>query len=357
MSFNLTTRPAFLKKLPATPVLVSLFALFFALIPISLAPALTKLSEHEIGPNAVAFHRSWIAAIVFAILSARATVRTRQESVDVLIPEVLNNVANSKESKAIAVIAPPVIAPPPATIAKPPMTKKEVGLLLITGIAATASLLLWTWSLSETGVANVALLSNLNPLFVGLAGYFWFGQKFDRRFVIGLVVALVGAVAFELSEAQFSADQIQGDVLAFVSAIFIATYLILIEKLQGRFSTSTIMMWRCGITTVFLLPLLPFIEDRLFPQTQTGWLLIIGQALFCQVLGQGLLAYSLSKLSSSVVAITLLLEPIIASIFAWFIFGEQITLADWICFVVVLGGVYLAQSSKAAVKTTPIEVP
>jgi drug/metabolite transporter (DMT)-like permease len=246
---------------------------------------------------------------------------------------------------------------PVTVIEKQPMTKKEVGLLLITGIAATASLLLWTWSLSETGVANVALLSNLNPIFVGLAGYFLFGQKFDRRFVIGLVLAIAGAVAFELSEAQFSADQLQGDALAFISAVFIATYLILIEKLQGRFNTSTIMMWRCGITTTFLLPLLPFIEDRLFPQTQNGWLLIIFQALFCQVLGQGLLAYSLSKLSSGVVAITLLLEPIIASIFAWFIFGEQITLADWICFVVVLGGVYLAQSSKAAIKITPIEVP
>jgi drug/metabolite transporter (DMT)-like permease len=338
MSFNLAEKPAILQKLPAAPVLVSLLALFFSLIPISLAPALTKLSEHEIGPNAVAFHRSWIAAVVFALLSAREAARARKMASDVMVPE------------AIAAIA-------PQAIDKQPMTKKEVGLLLVTGIAATASLLLWTWSLSETGVANVALLSNLNPIFVGLAGYFLFGQKFDRRFVIGLVLAIAGAVAFELSEAQFSADQLQGDALAFISAVFIATYLILIEKLQGRFSTSTIMMWRCGITTTFLLPLLPFIEDRLLPQTQNGWILIIFQALFCQVLGQGLLAYSLSKLSSGVVAITLLLEPIIASIFAWFIFGEQITLADWICFVVVLGGVYLAQSSKAAVKTTPIEVP
>jgi drug/metabolite transporter (DMT)-like permease len=341
MSF-IANRPAILQKLPATPVLVSLAALFFALIPISLAPALTKLSEHEIGPNAVAFHRSWIAAVVFALVSARESARARKAASDVIVPEVI---ASTIAGKLID------------NTEKQPMTKKEVGLLLITGTAATASLLLWTWSLSETGVANVALLSNLNPIFVGLAGYFLFGQKFDRRFVIGLVLALAGAVAFELSEAQFSADQLQGDALAFISAVFIATYLILIEKLQGRFSTSTIMMWRCGITTTFLLPLLPFIEDRLLPQTQNGWLLIIFQALFCQVLGQGLLAYSLSKLSSGVVAITLLLEPIIASIFAWFIFGEQITLADWVCFVVVLGGVYLAQSSKAAVKTTPTEIP
>jgi drug/metabolite transporter (DMT)-like permease len=241
MSF-IAKRPAILQKLPATPVLVSLAALFFALIPISLAPALTKLSEHEIGPNAVAFHRSWIAAVVFALLSAREATRARKVASDVMVPEVIAD--KSMDS-----------------IETQPMTKKEVGLLLVTGTAATASLLLWTWSLSETSVANVALLSNLNPIFVGLAGYFLFGQKFDRRFVIGLVLALAGAAAFELSEAQFSADQIQGDALAFISAVFIATYLILIEKLQGRFSTSTIMMWRCGLTTIFLLPLLPFIED------------------------------------------------------------------------------------------------
>jgi drug/metabolite transporter (DMT)-like permease len=335
MSFNnLAQKPAILQKIPAKPVLVSLAALLFAQIPISLAPALTKLSEHEIGPTAVAFHRSWIAAVVFALLSARESFHTRQTEVS--IPETTAGQSKIHE-------------------AKPSMTKKEVILLSVTGTAATASLLLWTWSLSETGVANVALLSNLNPIFVGVAGYFLFGQRFDRRFISGLILALAGAAFFELSEAQFSVDQLQGDALAFISAGFIATYLILIEKLQGRFSTATIMMWRCGVTTTFLLPLLPFIETRLLPQTQNGWLLIIFQALFCQVVGQGLLAYSLGQLSSGVVAITLLLEPIIASIFAWFIFGEKITLAGWVCFVVVLGGVYLAQSSEAAVKTAPIE--
>ncbi|MBC6435002.1 DMT family transporter, partial [Nostoc sp. HG1] len=101
-----------------------------------------------------------------------------------------------------------------------------------------------------------------------------------------------------------------------------ATYLLLIEQLQTRFTTATIMLWRCGVTTMFLLPILPFIEERLFPYSGMGWFLIIFQALFCQVLGQGLLTYSLSRLSSGVVAVTLLLNPVLASIFAWFIFSE-----------------------------------
>jgi drug/metabolite transporter (DMT)-like permease len=108
------------------------------------------------------------------------------------------------------------------------------------------------------------------------------------------------------------------------------------------------MLSRCGITTLFLLPVLPLTEDRLLPYSAMGWFFIIFQALFCQVLGQGLLAYSLSKLSSGVVAVTLLLEPAIASIFAWFIFSEQVSLFGWVMFGVVLFGIYLAQSSQSA---------
>ncbi|MEC4884836.1 MAG: DMT family transporter [Scytonema sp. PMC 1070.18] len=233
-----------------------------------------------------------------------------------------------------------------------PFTRKEGALLLLMGTVVTTYLLLWSWSLSQTSVANVALLSNLNPLFVGLAGYLLLGRRFDYRFVIGLVMAMFGAIAFELERAQFPSDQILGDALAFFSAIFLATYIMLVERLRTRFTTATIMLWRCGITTLFLLPLLPFIEDRLFPHSSMGWFFIIFQALFCQVLGQGLLAYSLSRLSSGVVAVTLLAEQVLASILAVFIFSEQVSLFDWMTFAVVLVGIYLAQSSQSAVKVT-----
>ncbi|MBN4002526.1 DMT family transporter [Nostoc sp. LPT] len=170
--------------------------------------------------------------------------------------------------------------------------------------------------------------------------------------MIGLVIALAGAIAFELNKVQFATDQILRDALALLTAVFMATCMLLIERLRTRFSTATIMLWRCGVTTMFLLPVLPFLEDRLLPYSWTGWFFIIFQALFCQVLGQGLLAYSLSRISSGVVAVTLLLEPVLASIFAWFIFSEQVGLFDWATFAVVLAGIYLAQSSQSIIQVT-----
>ncbi|MEH2023151.1 DMT family transporter [Nostoc sp.] len=318
---NMTTKLSLLKQqFSETPALLGTISLLFALIPISLAPSLTKLCQQEIGANAVVFHRSWIATVVFGLWNGLEALRYQQSD------------NQSIEQK--------------------PFTSQEVWLLLAMGTSAGTYLLLWAWALSQTSVANVALLSNLNSLFVALAGYLLFGRRFDNRFVIGLVIALGGAIAFELNKVQFATDQILGDALALLTAVFMATCMLLIERLRTRFSTATIMLWRCGVTTMFLLPVLPFLEDRLFPYSWTGWFFIIFQALFCQVLGQGLLAYSLSRISSSVVAVTLLLEPVLASIFAWFIFSEQVGLFDWLTFAVVLAGIYLAQSSQSTVQVT-----
>ncbi|WP_199344709.1 MULTISPECIES: DMT family transporter [Nostoc] len=318
---SMTLKLSLLKQqFSETPALLGTISLFIALIPISLAPSLTKLCQQEIGANAVVFHRSWIATVVFALWNGL---------------EAFRNQKSDNQS-----------------IEQKPFTSQDVWLLLAMGTAAATYLLLWAWSLSQTSVANVALLSNLNSLFVALAGYLLFGRRFDNRFVIGLVMALLGAIAFELNKVQFATDQILGDALALLTAIFMATCMLLIERLRTRFSTATIMLWRCGITTMFLLPVLPFLEDRLLPYSWMGWFFIIFQALFCQVLGQGLLAYSLSRISSSVVAVTLLIEPVLASIFAWFIFSEQVGLFDWATFAVVLAGIYLAQSSQSTVQVT-----
>ncbi|MEH2047309.1 DMT family transporter [Nostoc sp.] len=336
---SMTIKLSLLKQqFSKTPALLGTVSLLFALIPISLAPSLTKLCQQEIGANAVVFHRSWIATVVFGFWNGLEAFRyqqsieggRRQETEGNITPALLDN----------------------QFIEQKPFTSQEVWLLLAMGTSAGTYLLLWAWSLSQTSVANVALLSNLNSLFVALAGYLLFGRRFDNRFVIGLVIALGGAIAFELNKVQFATDQILGDALALLTAVFMATCMLLIERLRTRFSTATIMLWRCGVTTMFLLPVLPFLEDRLLPYSWTGWFFIIFQALFCQVLGQGLLAYSLSRISSGVVAVTLLLEPVLASIFAWFIFSEQVGLFDWATFAVVLAGIYLAQSSQSIVQVT-----
>ena len=58
------------------------------------------------------------------------------------------------------------------------------------------------WNIFLIGSPLGVRAISFGSLFVALAGYFLFGRRFDNRFVIGLVIALEGAIAFELNKVQ-----------------------------------------------------------------------------------------------------------------------------------------------------------
>jgi drug/metabolite transporter (DMT)-like permease len=127
-------------------------------------------------------------------------------------------------------------------------------------------------------------------------------------------------------------------------------YLLVVEQLRTKFDPITIQLWVCAIATLSILPMLVFAQERVFPSSVNGWLFVIFLALVCQVLGQGLLTYSVAGLSSVVVSLVHLLEPVFSSILAWAIFWEKLSFSNWVGFALVLIGLYLAVSSQAAVR-------
>ena len=99
------------------------------------------------------------------------------------------------------------------------------------------------------------------------------------------------------------------------------------------------------IPTIFI-----FTEDIIFPYSVRVWIFVIALAVVSQVLGQVFIAYSIKKFSSEFVALVLLLESVLAGIAAWVIFGEILSLYDWISLFVILLGLYIALSSQSAIK-------
>lgn len=289
-----------------------------ALLAVSFAAIFIRLSEREIGPNATIFNRLWIATVVFAVWDAVDAVRRRMSG-------------NALEVRSN-------------------YTLGDVMLLTAVGIVSSASLGFWAWSLTQTNVANSTVLRNLTPLFTTLGGWLLLGRRFDNNFLLGMTVALVGAVAIGIDDVQTAGDHLAGDIAAILSAMFYAGNLLIAEHLRTKFPATTILMWRCLIGSLLILPLVLLAGDRVFPYSWQGWLAVIGLAVICQAFGQGLLIHSLGRLSSGFVAIFLLLEPVITAILAWILFSESLSLFNWLAFAVVLTGIYLAKSSGNADK-------
>ena len=296
--------------------LVAILTLCIALLSVSFAPIFIRFSETELGANATVFNRLFIFVVVFGLgrfISQR-------------------------------------ISPVVETNEQIPLTVQQWVLLGSVGLISIISLVLWAISLEYTTVAKCMLLNNLTPIFTSLGGWLFLGQRFDKRFLTGMTIALIGALALGLEDLNGAESSLSliGDLLAVMSAVFLGTYFLVVEQLRNRFSATTILLWRCTIGSLLLIPVMLISTEQLFPTTSTAILGVMGLGIISEGFGQRLLADSMDKLSSSFVSLFLLLEPIVSAILAWIIFTERLSSTTWVGFAVVLTGIYLAQSSSAA---------
>ncbi len=302
------------KELESKVNWIAPIALCIALLGIATASILIAIAETEIQPNAITCDRLLIAAIAFGTWNNLK----RTSNINPDLPSELASV----------------------------YTVRAISLLLIAGISFAISLSLWAWSLTQTSIANSTLLNNMMPIFTTLGGWLILRQKFSPRFLVGMAVAIVGAVAIGIEDLQAADSGLIGDGAALTAAMFSAISILSLEQLRVQFSTSVIMQWTSLVGGLFLLPLVFLTDERLLPISSTGWLAVVGLGLISQAMGQGLLTYSLAKFSSGFVAVSMLAIPLIAAILAMIIFAEQLSLLNWLAFAVVLFGIYLAVSAK-----------
>lgn len=221
-------------------------------------------------------------------------------------------------------------------------------LLLAAGLAFAGDLAFWHAAIGLTSVANSTLLANLASIFVTLAAWLFFAQRPNFLFLGGLALALGGVAWLVHGSLRFSAHGLLGDVLGVVTALFYAAYLLAVKALRDRgCGTLLIMAVTSTVTTLTLLPAALLSGERVLPSTGSGWLDLLGLALVSHAAGQGLIAFALAHLPAAFSSVSLLLQPVMAALFAWLLLAEPLSAAQVAAGAVVLAGIYLARRGSA----------
>src|SRR5258706_559384 len=138
-----------------------------------------------------------------------------------------------------------------------------------------------------------------------------------------------------------------GDGLGVVTALFYAWYLMSVKGIRGRgASTLYLMAVTTSITALILFPVALASGEALLPPSTASWLKLLGLALVSHAAGQGLIAYALAQLPAAFSAVGLLLQPVIAALFAWVILAEPLGALQIAGGLVVLAGIYLAHKGS-----------
>ncbi|MEL6495173.1 MAG: DMT family transporter, partial [Cyanobacteria bacterium J06623_7] len=203
-------------------------------------------------------------------------------------------------------------------------------------------------SFTQTSIASSTVLRSLTPLFIASGAWLILNQHFDRQFLLGMVLAIMGGIVIGWDDLQLGTEHLQGDIIALLSAALHGANILIVGYLRDLgCPTERVLLWRCCAGALMVIPVV-YLEDLpLLPVSAQGWLAVIALAVVCQTFGQGLLVFSLKQFSSSFVGIFALLKPIITALLAWIIFSEQIGLASSIALTLILTGIYLAKTSES----------
>jgi drug/metabolite transporter (DMT)-like permease len=228
------------------------------------------------------------------------------------------------------------------------LDRAELARLAASGVFLAAHFALWNASLGLTTVAAATTLVSCAPLFVGLGSVF-LGESPSGRAWAGIVLATAGAVVIGAGDAAGfggGTDALWGDVLAFAGAVAMAAYLLLGRVARRRLPVSTYAASVYGVAAVVLLPACLLTGASLGGYEATAWLALAGVVVGPQLLGHTVFNSLLASVSASLVAVVMLLEPVIATVLAWWLFGELPGPSLWAGAPMVLAGVWLATTGS-----------
>jgi len=236
----------------------------------------------------------------------------------------------------------------------PPIDKKYLYFPIAGGIFTAFDFAFWNSSLKFTTAANATLLGNTAPLWVALASLFIFREKLKGIFWAGLILALAGAVLVMGSDFLVHPTLGLGDIMASTAAFFYASYQLVTQRGRAHIDPFR-YAWLIGISATVGMFIMNLILGNSFTgyTTQT-WVIFFVTAIVSQMIGYLAISYSLGHLPASIVAPTMIGQPILTALLAIPLLHEIPTFIQWIGGGIALAGIYLVnQSHRQALQETP----
>jgi len=216
---------------------------------------------------------------------------------------------------------------------------------LLAGVFTALDLALWTTALFYTTAANATLLGNTAPLWVALGTWLILKQKLSNIFWRGLAVTLAGAVLIVGTDFILHPRFGVGDMMAIFTGFFYGGYFLFTEKSRIHFN-SIVHIWVVGIGASFTL----FIANLVMGHSILGydtrtWVVFLSTALVSQLIGYMALAYALGHLPASIVAPTMVLQPVVTALLAIPLLGEVPNIWQGIGGGIALFGIFMVNQS------------
>lgn len=219
--------------------------------------------------------------------------------------------------------------------------------VFISGMLFAGDLFFWHLAILNTTIANATFLATLAPVWVLLGSSMILREKVSTPMWLGLVACLAGAGG--LVGASFGLDpaRLTGDAFGLATSFFFGAYILATRYVRRSLGPGGLMLRSSLVTAVILAVVALALEPRILPQTAQGAAALAVIALVSHAAGQGLLAFSLGRLTAGFSALVIFLEAVTAAAVAWAVLDERLSGLQFAGSALILIGVWIARPRRA----------
>ena len=208
-------------------------------------------------------------------------------------------------------------------------------LAVLCGLLFASDVAVWNISIQESSATQASLLTNLSPVWVGIASFLFLKNKPATNFWIGTVIAVFGMITLVGFEFFLNLDFNAAFLLAILSGVLYAIYMLVSKNVLSEMDVLSFMMVTLITSTLFLGVVCLALNEPFSGFSNAGWLVLFIQGIVCQLIAWLLISYATQNMRATRVSLSLLGQAVLATILAWLLLDEKIT------FQMIVGGLIL----------------
>ncbi len=208
---------------------------------------------------------------------------------------------------------------------------------------------LFNTAVMRTSAGSAMFLSNNVPLLVGLFTWAMTRKLPSGRYWTALAVATAGAWMIISADVRHAAAEWSADMLAVAASVCFALYLLATERLRKEIDARVLVTISATASAVTLLVVGVVTHTSFSVPSVRSLASLVAMALVRQVTGYFCLTYALGQLPATVTSVMMLATAPLTALFAFWIFGERMTLLKFVGGVLVMLGVWIVSRVPAEV--------
>ena len=215
--------------------------------------------------------------------------------------------------------------------------RRTLALVALGAVAFALDLSSWHIGIEQTRLGNATLFGNAGSI-VLLFWTFLITRTLPRGLEwLAIVFALGGAGILLGRSLEISTATLIGDLFCLAAGLFYAVYLLTLQDARKAIGAWSLLVWVSVFASPVILALAVFAGEPVWP---TNWTPVIILFITSQLLGQGLLVFSLRHFPPLIIGLALLTQPALAALIGYSVFGEILGAVD-ILGMAMLGGALL----------------